>query len=121
MEHLWKHPDAIWNLVLAVASALTAAHALVKQRTVLGMIVWLSLSGAFTAVALVDLLGLVAREWVRVLSNAIFGTMGIAIGTVNLCAEYTPNLSPKWVNWAFVVLGAGYLLSAVLYAVGYWQ
>jgi hypothetical protein len=121
MGLLWKHPDAIWNLILALVLAIAAAHDLVKQRSVLGSILGLSLAGAFTAVALADLLDLMAREWVRVASNALFGIMGITIGAWNLWAEYRPYLPPKWVNWAIVVLGAGYLLSAVLYAIGYWH
>jgi hypothetical protein len=84
--------------------AVDAAYNFLKNSNLLEMVMLLSFCAAFTSLGLLALMGLVAREWLRVSGNAVIGIMFIWSGISGLHSP--PSASyPRWTQWAWLVIG----------------
>jgi hypothetical protein len=95
-------------------------YVLVKDKNVQATILGLSVGVALAAEAALILLYLVGHlttmEWFTVLSHVVCGF--VLIGS-SVSALYSPPSAsyPRWTQWAMLVIGTGFLISAV---VGAW-
>ncbi len=118
MDLLEEHFEALINMFFGGALAIAAVLVFIKHRSIPAMAILLLFSAVFTALGLLGLGGLIAREWVRVSCNAALGVFLIIVSMSTLSAP--PSLRfPNWTKWASLAFGVGLLLSAVVVGLGY--
>jgi hypothetical protein len=82
-----------------------------RSRNILNTVSLLLFGGAFTTLGLVELMGLIAPEWVEVSFWAVLGIMCLWGGITGLYFYRSPN-SPRWQHWTMLVFGIGSMLFA---------
>jgi hypothetical protein len=95
MDLLLEHDNAIRNLGMAVC-AIWAAYTCVRDRSILGMVLWVPLGAAFTVLGLLDLLGVGPRPWMGIATNAVVGIGFMMAGTADLYVRFEPEV-PRWI------------------------
>jgi hypothetical protein len=75
---------------------------------------------ALTTLGLVDLMELIAPEWVQVSFWAVVGIMGLWAGITGLYFHRSPN-SPRWQLWTILVFGIGFILFAEYLLFYHWR
>jgi hypothetical protein len=101
----------VFYLFVAVFWFYMAVDDFRKSRNILNMVMMLLFGVAFTALGLVELMELIAPEWVQASSLAVAGIMCLGSGITGLYFHRSPN-SPRWPLWTMLVFGIGSILFA---------
>lgn len=109
MDLSLRHLDTLVHLLFGGVFAIWAVHVFVKHRSILGMVVCLLGAVVFTAVGLLNLLGVVAPAWVDVPKNAVLGIVFLMIAIDKLSVMHKPGS----IRWLFWVAGVVCILEAV--------
>jgi hypothetical protein len=115
----WGTFDALFNLLFGGALVIGALFCLVKPRNILGMVLCLFGASAVTAPAVLDLMGLITREWVGLSRDIVLG-MGLI--WTSIWALYSPPSPsfPRWTQWAWLVIGVGSVLWGSIHVLDYY-
>ncbi len=109
----------MFYLFLALFCIYMAVDDFRRSRNTLNMVMLLLFGVAFTALGLVDLMELIAPEWVQVSSWAVVGIMGLCGCITGLYSPPLPN-SP-WTRWTNLVFGIGFMLFAGYHLFYHWR
>jgi hypothetical protein len=107
-------------LFLAAFCIYMAVYAFRRSRNILNMVMMLLFGVAFTALGLVQLMELIAPEWVEVSFWAVIGIMGLCGGITGFYSPPSPN-SPRWKRWTNLVVGIGFMLFAGYHVFYHWR
>jgi hypothetical protein len=101
----------VFYFFLAVFCICMAVDDFRRSRNILNMVVLLLFGVAFTTLGSVELMELIAPEWVEVSFWAVVGIMGLLAGGITRFYSPSPN-SPRWQRWTMLVFGIGCMLFA---------